>query len=36
MGKANLSNDFKRDAAAQITDQGYPVAEVSAHLGVLL
>jgi len=34
MGKANFSDDFKRDAVAQITDRGYPVAEVSQRLGV--
>ncbi len=34
MGKANFSDDFKRDAVAQITERGYPVAEVSARLGV--
>lgn len=34
MGKANFSDDFKRDAVAQITERGYPVAEVSKCLGV--
>ena len=34
MGTANFSDDFKRDAVAQITDRGYPVAEVSKRLGV--
>ncbi len=34
MGKANYSDDFKRDAVAQITERGYPVAEVSKRLGV--
>lgn len=34
MGKANFSDEFKRDAVAQITDRGYPVAEVSERLGV--
>ncbi len=29
MGKANFSDDFKRDAVAQITERGYPVSEVS-------
>jgi len=29
MGKANFSDDFKRDAVAQITERDYPVAEVS-------
>lgn len=34
MGKGNFSDDFKRDAVAQITERGYPVAEVSKRLGV--
>lgn len=34
MGKANFSDDFKRDAVLQITERGYPVAEVSKRLGV--
>jgi transposase len=34
MGKANFSDDFKRDAVHQITERGYPVSEVSARLGV--
>lgn len=34
MGKPNFSDAFKRDAVAQITDRGYPVAEVSQRLGV--
>ena len=34
MGKANFSEDFKRDAVAQLTERGYPVAEVSQRLGV--
>jgi len=34
MGKAKFSDDFKRDAVAQITERGYPVAEVSRRLGV--
>lgn len=34
MGKSNFSDDFKRDAVAQITERGYPVAEVSERLGV--
>ena len=25
MGKTNFSDDFKRDAVAQITERGYPV-----------
>tara|TARA_R110000782_G_scaffold186017_3_gene276043 strand:+ start:1399 stop:1548 length:150 start_codon:yes stop_codon:yes gene_type:complete len=31
MGKANFTDEFKRDAVAQITEQGYPVSEVSAR-----
>ena len=34
MGKANFSDEFKRDAVVQITERGYPVAEVSRRLGV--
>ena len=34
MGKGNFSDDFKRDAVAQITERGYSVAEVSKRLGV--
>lgn len=34
MGKGNFSDDFKRDAVAQITERGYPVTEVSKRLGV--
>jgi len=34
MGKSNFSDDFKRDAVRQITERGYPVAEVSERLGV--
>jgi transposase len=34
MGKVNFSDEFKRDAVAQITERGYPVAEVSRRLGV--
>ena len=34
MGKGNFSDDFKRDAVRQITERGYPVAEVSQRLGV--
>ena len=36
MGKGNFSDDFKRDAVRQITERGYPVAEVSQRLGVSL
>ena len=28
MGKPNFSDEFKRDAVAQITERGYTVAEV--------
>lgn len=34
MGKPNFSDEFKRDAVSQITERGYPVAEVSQRLGV--
>lgn len=34
MGNANFSDDFKRDAVAQITERGYRVAKVSERLGV--
>ncbi len=34
MSKANFNDDFKRDAVRQITERGYPVAEVSRRLGV--
>ena len=34
MGKAKFDDDFKRDAVLQITERGYPVAEVSRRLGV--
>ena len=34
MGTSNYSDDFKRDAVHQITVRGYPVREVSRHLGV--
>ena len=34
MGKGSFSDAFKRDAVAQITERGYPVAEVSQRLGV--
>jgi transposase len=34
MGTGNFSDDFKRDAVAQITERGYPVSEVSQRLGV--
>ena len=31
MGKGNYSDKFKRDAVAQITERGYPVAEVACR-----
>ncbi len=34
MGKGNFSDDFKRDAVIQITERGYPVAEVADRLGI--
>lgn len=34
MGTGNFTDDFKRDAVAQITERGYPAKEVSAWLGV--
>ncbi len=34
MGKANFTEDFKRDAVLQVTERGYPVAEVAARLGI--
>ena len=34
MSTNSFSDDFKRDAVAQITERGYPVAEVSQRLGV--
>ncbi len=34
MEKPDFSDEFKRDAAAQITERGYPVADVSQRLGV--
>ncbi len=34
MGKGKFSDEFKRDAVTQITERGYPVAEVAARLGV--
>lgn len=34
MGKANFTEDFKREAVVQITERGYPVAEVAARLGI--
>ncbi|MQB07896.1 hypothetical protein DXT91_28045 [Agrobacterium tumefaciens] len=34
MSKSNFSEEFKRDAVRQITERGYPVAEVWHRLGV--
>lgn len=34
MSKSNFSEEFKRDAVRQITERGYPVAEVSQRLDV--
>ncbi len=34
MGTNNCTEDFKRGAVCQITERGYPVAEVSQRLGV--
>ena len=33
MGTSSCSDEFKRDAAHQITVRGYPVREVSRRLG---
>lgn len=33
-GAGNLTDEFKRDAVAQITERGYPEKEVSKRLGV--
>jgi transposase len=34
MSKGHFSDAFKRDAVAQITERGHPVAEVARRLGV--
>ena len=34
MGTGNFTEDFKRDAVAQIAERGYPAKEVSKRLGV--
>ena len=34
MGKANFTENFKGDAVVQVTERGYPVAEVAARLGI--
>lgn len=31
MGKANFTEDFKRDAVLQVTERGYPVAGVATR-----
>jgi|GEM_PF-678120 len=36
MGTANFTDEFKRDAVAQITERGYPIKEVSERLAVSL
>jgi putative transposase len=36
MGTGNFTDEFKRDAVAQITERGYPIKEVSEWLGVSL
>jgi transposase-like protein len=36
MGKPSFSDEFKLDAVAQITERGFPVAEVSQRLGILI
>ncbi|GBQ53490.1 hypothetical protein CFR77_15145 [Komagataeibacter sucrofermentans] len=33
MGKPDFCDEFKQDSVAQITEQGYRVAEVSQRLG---
>ena len=34
MGKANFTDEFKRDAVRQVTERGYAVSEISQRLGV--
>ena len=34
MGTENFTDDFKRDAVAQIAERGYPVKEISERLGI--
>ena len=36
MGTGNFTDEFKRDAVAQITEWGYPIKAVSERLGVSL
>lgn len=33
MSSSKLSDEFKREAVAQITERGYPVGDVSERLG---
>ena len=34
MGKFNFTDEFKREAVAQIVERGYSTADVSQRLGV--
>ena len=34
MSGAKFTDEFKRDAVAQVVDRGYPVREVAERLGV--
>jgi transposase len=34
MSTNKFTDEFKRDAAAQVVDRGYPVREVAERLGV--
>jgi transposase-like protein len=34
MSGAKFTDEFKRDAVAQVEDRGYPVREVAERLGV--
>jgi transposase len=34
MSASKFTDEFKRDAVAQVEDRGYPVCEVAARLGV--
>ncbi len=36
MGTGNYTDQFKRDAVAQITERGYPIKGVSERLGISL
>ena len=33
MAKVNYTEEFQRDAVRQVTERGYPVAEVASRLG---